>query len=58
VTNLSNQDLWRLDRTFNILFIIVILVIAPAVSIYVFREEVVRPAVVRPNIVIRIDIIR
>ena len=36
---MSERDFWKLDRTFNILFIVITLVIAPAVSINIFKEE-------------------
>lgn len=44
MTNLSEQDFWKLDRTFNILFIIVSLAIAPMVNITVFQESPKEPA--------------
>lgn len=39
MAKLSEQDFWKLDRTFNTLFIVVSLVITPIVSIYVFQEQ-------------------
>lgn len=35
---MTDKDFWKLDRTFNIVLIVITLVIAPAAGFYVFRE--------------------